>query len=91
MQCFEIWKSQINLKKEKHKKKEMRKKRQKTKCNKKKKKKNIGVTPSGPAHERTLGGEGRCVTKMVGKISRTWDSSPGVRGGTERLAPLRHL
>ena len=30
------------------------------------------------------------MTKMVGKISRTWDSNPGVRGGTERLASLRH-
>ena len=53
----------------------------------KEKKKNRGVTPHGPAHERVCGRE-EVLDKKVEEIGRPWGSNPGLRGGEDMLQPL---
>ena len=54
-------------------------------------KKNRGVTPHGPAHERVRGREEVRVKKVEEKkMGRPWESNPGLRGGTMSLQPLSY-
>ena len=82
LQPFVIWKSRINLKKEKQKQKWEKIRKEKTKW-----KKNRGVKPPGPAHERVCG-RVEVRDKKVEEIGRPWGSNPGLRGGEDMLQPL---